>query len=112
MGAPWEPRTHVCRSRSNGGDTLVPTLPRSTLPIQPLAWPLLAHGMTSHKDILGGLLRGEEFWRDRYHWFKEQGYILRPRYHPEWVPSWKGTNDVPLKYEDGMSTMVCAEGLH
>ena len=68
--------------------------------------------MTSHKDILGGLLRGEEFWRDRYHWFKEQGYILRPRYHPEWVPSWKGTNDVPLKYEDGMSTMVCAEGLH
>ncbi|KAF9066605.1 hypothetical protein BDP27DRAFT_1297156 [Rhodocollybia butyracea] len=33
----------------------------------------------------------EEFWRDHYHWLKDKGYQLRPRYHPDWVHSWKGT---------------------
>lgn len=36
-------------------------------------------------DTLGD---GEIFWRDRYYFFKRKGYILRPRYHPDWQPSW------------------------
>ncbi|KAF9005485.1 kinase-like domain-containing protein [Cyathus striatus] len=30
----------------------------------------------------------ETFWRDHQTWLKTAGYILRPRYYPEWVPSW------------------------
>lgn len=30
----------------------------------------------------------EIWWRDNYIWLLEQGYKLRPRYHPDWVPSW------------------------
>ncbi len=72
-----------------------------------------------YKEVLGGLSRGEVkvdrwqliapietmptnkygvseeltsyeiFWRDTYHFLCERGYKLRPRYHPDWVPSWK-----------------------
>ncbi|KAE9383704.1 hypothetical protein BT96DRAFT_723002 [Gymnopus androsaceus JB14] len=34
----------------------------------------------------------EVFWRDHYDWFKDRGYLLRPRYRPGWVASWTGTN--------------------
>ncbi|KAG2014288.1 other/AgaK1 protein kinase [Coprinopsis cinerea AmutBmut pab1-1] len=35
------------------------------------------------------LLRdGELYWRDHYDWFLEKGYRLRPRYKPNWIPSW------------------------
>ncbi|KAF5326216.1 hypothetical protein D9611_000730 [Ephemerocybe angulata] len=30
----------------------------------------------------------EIYWRDRYDWLLESGYRLRPRYKPDWVPSW------------------------
>lgn len=43
----------------------------------------------------------EIYWRDRYFWFKEQGYLLRPRYHPDWVASWKGTDKSWIICEDG-----------
>lgn len=43
----------------------------------------------------------EIYWRDRYLWFKEQGYLLRPRYHPDWIASWKGTDKSWLTCEDG-----------
>ncbi|KAF6754147.1 other/AgaK1 protein kinase [Ephemerocybe angulata] len=36
-----------------------------------------------------GLVQHEIYWRDRYDWLLEHGYRLRPRYHPDWVPSWK-----------------------
>ncbi|KAI0745169.1 hypothetical protein C8Q76DRAFT_638697 [Earliella scabrosa] len=62
--------------------------------------------MTSYKDIIGGLLEDEEFWRDRYDWFKQRGYTLRARYKPDWVPSWKGVNGIPLMFEDGLSRMA------
>nr|GAT49096.1 predicted protein [Mycena chlorophos] len=32
---------------------------------------------------------GEEYWRDHYEWLKSCGYELRPRFRPDWVPSWK-----------------------
>ncbi|KAF9009664.1 hypothetical protein BDQ17DRAFT_1077190 [Cyathus striatus] len=30
----------------------------------------------------------ESFWRNHQTWLKTAGYILRPQYCPEWVPSW------------------------
>lgn len=30
----------------------------------------------------------EHFWKEHQPWLKEQGYELRPRYEPNWTPSW------------------------
>ncbi|KAJ7290347.1 hypothetical protein C8J57DRAFT_1164596 [Mycena rebaudengoi] len=30
----------------------------------------------------------EKFWAESYEFILSRGYRLRPRYHPEWVPSW------------------------
>ncbi|KAF7375711.1 Protein kinase domain-containing protein [Mycena sanguinolenta] len=30
----------------------------------------------------------EQFWVDSYEFLLSRGYQLRPRYHPDWVPSW------------------------
>jgi len=38
----------------------------------------------------GRLFKAELFWRDHQPWLKECGYLLRPRYDPDWVASWKG----------------------
>ncbi|KAF8122885.1 kinase-like domain-containing protein [Boletus edulis] len=45
----------------------------------------------------------EIFWRDRYHFLKHKGYILRPRYHPNWQPSWRLQIDPLLElFEDNI----------
>lgn len=44
---------------------------------------------------------GEIFWRDHQVWLQEQGYTLRPRYRPGWVPSWQGTDKDCWDVEDG-----------
>ena len=49
-----------------------------------------------------GLRRGEIFWRDNYYFLLRRGYMLRPRYHPDWVGSWVGTNEDPLDCEDSI----------
>jgi hypothetical protein len=41
----------------------------------------------------GRLHEGEIFWRDHQPWLKECGYLLRPRYQPDWVASWKKDKD-------------------
>jgi hypothetical protein len=46
---------------------------------------------TDFKD--GYLTPGEQFWTRRYDWLRSQGYLLRDRYNPKWVPSWQGKND-------------------
>ncbi|EPQ57119.1 hypothetical protein GLOTRDRAFT_127494 [Gloeophyllum trabeum ATCC 11539] len=46
------------------------------------------------------LSRNEQYWRDRQKWLQERGYMLRPRFRPEWVPSWKTTNKSPIDCED------------
>lgn len=48
----------------------------------------------------GRLFRAEIFWRDRNFWFKDHGYLLRPRYHPEWVASWKNNDKIWLFCEN------------
>jgi hypothetical protein len=46
------------------------------------------------------LFRNEEFWRDNYGYLKDRGYLLRPRFHPDWVPSWRTRGGDPSKAED------------
>jgi hypothetical protein len=54
----------------------------------------------------------EVFWRDHFTWFREQGYQLRPRYAPDWIPSWKGTNKFLMECEDGYSVLVMSLPTH
>ncbi|KAG1767447.1 hypothetical protein EDD22DRAFT_967852 [Suillus occidentalis] len=36
-----------------------------------------------------------------YQWLKGQGYLLRPQYGPDWVPSWEASKRDPLACEGG-----------
>ena len=61
------------------------------------------------KDTENGLyqlLPGEIYWKDRYFFLEDCGYILRPRYHPAWKPSWIGTNRDPMFCEDSIILIV------
>ncbi|KAG2353300.1 hypothetical protein BDR07DRAFT_1496542 [Suillus spraguei] len=49
----------------------------------------------------GALSEDEIWWRRQYEWLKVRGYLLRPRYAPEWIPSWEGSKRHPLDCEDG-----------
>ena len=55
-----------------------------------------------------GELKPEEYWwRDRQKWLEEQGYMLRPRYQPDWVPSWRVTKaTIPYFCEDSWALHV------
>ncbi|KAJ3500021.1 hypothetical protein NMY22_g19401 [Coprinellus aureogranulatus] len=46
----------------------------------------------------------EEIWVTLYPFLLSRGYTLRPRYHPEWVPSWMGDPDPFAAFlsEDGI----------
>jgi len=48
----------------------------------------------------------EIWWSEHYQWLKDSGYLLRPRYAPGWVPSWKGTKKDRLLCEDGRALEV------
>ncbi|KAF9544081.1 hypothetical protein CPC08DRAFT_716567 [Agrocybe pediades] len=43
----------------------------------------------------------EIIWREKYAWLKERGYQLRPRYAPDWKPSWHKTKKTPFTSADG-----------
>ncbi len=58
------------------------------------------------KEGLYSLAEAEIFWRDRYTFLHNNGYILRPRYHPDWKPSWLGTNRKPIFCEDSIMLSV------
>ncbi|KAG1863837.1 hypothetical protein F4604DRAFT_1625791 [Suillus subluteus] len=49
----------------------------------------------------GALSPSEVWWCQQYQWLKAQGYLLRPRYDPGWVPSWDGSQRDPFTCEDG-----------
>ncbi|KAI0794646.1 hypothetical protein C8Q74DRAFT_1215883 [Fomes fomentarius] len=48
------------------------------------------------------LLPAEIKWKERYRVLERQGYKLRSRYHPDWSPSWTGTNRDPTYCEDSV----------
>ncbi|RDX48603.1 hypothetical protein OH76DRAFT_1404513 [Lentinus brumalis] len=51
------------------------------------------------------LLPHEETWRDRQPGLQQRGYLLRQRYHPDWKPSWEGTNVDPDFCEDSVTSL-------
>ncbi|EIW62679.1 uncharacterized protein TRAVEDRAFT_113187 [Trametes versicolor FP-101664 SS1] len=55
----------------------------------------------------GELTDGEIWWRDHQVWLQECGYMLRPRYRPNWVPSWHKDrgSDFDIR-EDGQSILL------
>jgi hypothetical protein len=55
---------------------------------------------------VGTLFDSELWWRDQYQVIEGQGYILRPRYHPNWRPSWKRSGKDFFAAEDGQPTLV------
>jgi len=42
----------------------------------------------------------EIYWRDHQEWLLECGYRLRPRYQPDWTPSWEKSGKPTLLCED------------
>lgn len=48
----------------------------------------------------------EVFWRDRYDWLKSIGFTLRPRYKPDWIPSWTNTDILHIRFEDSVEILV------
>ncbi|TBU42946.1 kinase-like domain-containing protein [Dichomitus squalens] len=48
----------------------------------------------------------ELYWRDHFDWLQQSGYALRPRYKPNWVPSWQGTKRRPGDFEDSRDCEV------
>jgi len=57
-------------------------------------------------EEIGALHRSEKWWRDNYYDPKTFGYDLRPRYHPDWVPSWKMSGKDFHIVEDGQPALV------
>lgn len=52
-------------------------------------------------DYAARLEARELAWRDRQQFLAARGYMLRPRYHPGWVPSWSASLDInPFRCED------------
>ena len=52
------------------------------------------------------LSQSEIYWRDHQMWLASCGYMLRPRYAPDWKPSWEGTKKSWWECEDGPSAKV------
>ncbi|KAJ8592592.1 hypothetical protein M405DRAFT_812477 [Rhizopogon salebrosus TDB-379] len=44
----------------------------------------------------------ETRWSNQYYFLQGKGYVLRPRYHPDWTASWLGTNRNKDYYEDSV----------
>ena len=61
--------------------------------------------MPGNREI-GTLFDSELWWRDQYRAIESLGYILRPRYHPNWRPSWKRSGKDFFTAEDGQPTLV------
>ena len=57
-------------------------------------------------DKFWNLHEEEIWWRDNYSFLQRRGYMLRPRYHPDWVGSWVGTDKNPVYCEDSVIPMV------
>ena len=51
------------------------------------------------------LSAAEVFWRDHQSWLQDCGYMLRPRYMPDWKPSWPDKAHM-MDYEDAQPLLV------
>lgn len=64
------------------------------------------------------LQRHEIFWRDKQGFLEENGYMLRQRFRPGWIPSWLSSDLPPTFHEDSWPLVVslalhrqCTRGL-
>ncbi|KAK7448444.1 hypothetical protein VKT23_013706 [Stygiomarasmius scandens] len=57
----------------------------------------------THNRFSGDLTAAEAFWRDHSTWLEERGYHLRPRYQPDWKPSW---------FEEDVDSRFVSEDAH
>ena len=48
----------------------------------------------------------EGWWVERQEALEQAGYMLRPRFRPGWQPSWTGTNELFINFEDGWCLRV------
>ncbi|KAI0786628.1 hypothetical protein C8Q75DRAFT_808159 [Abortiporus biennis] len=58
-----------------------------------------SHSAERRPDFRRDLFITEKFWRDLQPYLATKGYMLRPRYMPNWTPSWKD-GDFVLDFED------------
>jgi len=65
-----------------------------------------AAAATAPNRRVGALVTTEQWWRNRYNEIAEHGYQLRPRYHPNWQPSWLKSGKDFYTVEDGQPTIV------
>lgn len=54
----------------------------------------------------GDLDRREAWWLERQEALEAAGYMLRARYRPGWIPSWRGTTQSYFDVEDGQPLSV------
>ncbi|GJJ14673.1 hypothetical protein Clacol_008939 [Clathrus columnatus] len=59
----------------------------------------------------GEITPQEEFWIEHQRWLESCGYMLRPRYHPDWIPSWKSSKKKSYTFEDGQILPPTLAGL-
>lgn len=62
----------------------------------------------SETEVYGhfALMDDELWWRNHYDALLTHGYKLRPRFHPDWRPSWLGTSKLPYACEDSIRHIV------
>lgn len=84
------------------------SLTRRAFPLCPMSKSAMQPSPTA--DIVPGGINGREhFWVKHYTWLEDCGYKLRPRYAPDWIPSWIGTNKLLDLFEDGKTIFVRAK---
>ncbi|KAI0296112.1 kinase-like domain-containing protein [Multifurca ochricompacta] len=67
----------------------------------------LTYGEQANREI-GTLFGSELWWRDNYSVIWHSGYELRPRYHPNWEPSWRRSGKDFFSVEDGQPCLLRA----
>lgn len=65
----------------------------------------LKHIVAQSASLAAILSPNEAHWRDRQQYLQSKGYMLRPRYHPDWVPTWT------LPENAGMSPFECEDSV-
>ncbi|KAG9123484.1 hypothetical protein FRC07_014881 [Ceratobasidium sp. 392] len=67
--------------------------------------PSYSHGISSLSTKPEELSDAEKRWVSFQPYLLSKGYQLRPRYRPDWEPSWKATGADPLDCEDSLNSL-------
>ncbi|KAI0350538.1 hypothetical protein OH77DRAFT_1593479 [Trametes cingulata] len=58
------------------------------------------HDTGEEVDVHAKLSTEERYWRDHQEFLESRGYMLRPRYKPDWRPSWIGKSEFAWFYAE------------